>query len=73
MVRVGGGWDTLEHYLERHDPCRVYRVVDGQCRRIMSADVEKLRRGSVMVDTPANRAKSANPGFLVFGSRYKSS
>lgn len=22
MVRVGGGWDTLEHYLLRHDPCR---------------------------------------------------
>lgn len=23
MVRVGGGWDTLEHFLERHDPCQV--------------------------------------------------
>ena len=23
MVRVGGGWDTLEHYLSCHDPCRV--------------------------------------------------
>ena len=22
MVRVGGGWDTLAHYLEKHDPCR---------------------------------------------------
>ena len=22
MVRVGGGWDTLEAYLNRHDPCR---------------------------------------------------
>ncbi|RWS30704.1 hypothetical protein B4U80_03640 [Leptotrombidium deliense] len=22
MVRVGGGWDTLEHYLYKHDPCR---------------------------------------------------
>ena len=20
MVRVGGGWDTLEHYLVKHDP-----------------------------------------------------
>lgn len=30
MVRVGGGWDTLSHYLEKHDPCRCrnceYRV-----------------------------------------------
>ncbi|XP_057340326.1 growth arrest-specific protein 2-like isoform X1 [Microplitis mediator] len=23
MVRVGGGWDTLEHFLSRHDPCQV--------------------------------------------------
>nr|XP_055113256.1 GAS2-like protein 2 [Symphalangus syndactylus] len=22
MVRVGGGWDTLGHYLDKHDPCR---------------------------------------------------
>ncbi|XP_046326246.2 growth arrest-specific protein 2-like [Haliotis rufescens] len=24
MVRVGGGWDTLEHYLIHHDPSQVY-------------------------------------------------
>lgn len=24
MVRVGGGWDTLENYLNKHDPCRYY-------------------------------------------------
>ncbi|XP_060530954.1 growth arrest-specific protein 2-like isoform X2 [Cylas formicarius] len=22
MVRVGGGWDTLDHFLLRHDPCQ---------------------------------------------------
>ena len=22
MVRVGGGWDTLQHYLYKHDHCR---------------------------------------------------
>lgn len=22
MVRIGGGWDTLENFLDRHDPCR---------------------------------------------------
>ena len=22
MVRVGGGWDTLQHFLNKHDPCR---------------------------------------------------
>uniref|UniRef100_A0A7N4PT03 GAR domain-containing protein n=1 Tax=Sarcophilus harrisii TaxID=9305 RepID=A0A7N4PT03_SARHA len=26
MVRVGGGWDTLEHYLDKHDPCRCTSV-----------------------------------------------
>ena len=24
MVRVGGGWDTLEHYIDKHDPCRLH-------------------------------------------------
>ncbi|XP_077494711.1 GAS2-like protein pickled eggs isoform X1 [Amblyomma americanum] len=23
MIRVGGGWDTLEHFLSRHDTCNV--------------------------------------------------
>jgi len=23
MVRVGGGWDTLEHYLVQHDPSKI--------------------------------------------------
>ena len=22
MVRIGGGWDTLDHYIVKHDPCR---------------------------------------------------
>ncbi|VVC86516.1 unnamed protein product [Leptidea sinapis] len=26
MVRVGGGWDTLEHFLSRHEPCQVRLV-----------------------------------------------
>ncbi|KAL3311179.1 1,3-beta-glucanosyltransferase [Cichlidogyrus casuarinus] len=25
MVRVGGGWLTLDEFLERHDPCYKYR------------------------------------------------
>jgi len=32
MVRVGGGWDTLAHYLDKHDPCRcssgMHRLVE---------------------------------------------
>ncbi|ELT98623.1 hypothetical protein CAPTEDRAFT_2210 [Capitella teleta] len=29
MVRIGGGWDTLENYLNRHDPCRC--ALKGPC------------------------------------------
>ncbi|XP_076854108.1 uncharacterized protein gas2l1 [Brachyhypopomus gauderio] len=35
MVRVGGGWDTLEHYLDKHDPCRcnafAHRFQQAKC------------------------------------------
>lgn len=26
MVRVGGGWETLEHFLLKHDPCRIENI-----------------------------------------------
>jgi len=32
MVRVGGGWDTLDHFLLKHDPCRVKgKLIEGFC------------------------------------------
>ncbi|KAF4532455.1 hypothetical protein B566_EDAN003030 [Ephemera danica] len=37
MVRVGGGWDTLSHYLDKHDPCRCragHRGLAGATRLI---------------------------------------
>ncbi|XP_053616641.1 GAS2-like protein 3 [Plodia interpunctella] len=37
MVRVGGGWDTLEHFLSRHEPCQV-RLVTG-ARRVLPVPV----------------------------------
>lgn len=27
MVRVGGGWDTLEHFISRHDPNKIGRIL----------------------------------------------
>ncbi|XP_078405657.1 growth arrest-specific protein 2 [Cetorhinus maximus] len=32
MVRVGGGWETFEGYLLKHDPCRMLQIsrVDGK-------------------------------------------
>ena len=32
MVRVGGGWDTLDHFLLKHDPCRL-RSISGMGMR----------------------------------------
>ena len=33
MVRVGGGWDTLEHFLTRHDPCQIKVVTRSSITR----------------------------------------
>ncbi|CAB1316515.1 unnamed protein product [Coregonus sp. 'balchen'] len=33
MVRVGGGWDTLEHYLDKHDPCRCTSITHKLAQR----------------------------------------
>ncbi|XP_044254422.1 GAS2-like protein 2 [Tribolium madens] len=37
MVRVGGGWDTLDHFLLRHDPCQVKIVTRDSPERPASA------------------------------------
>ncbi|NXP03598.1 GA2L2 protein, partial [Thinocorus orbignyianus] len=36
MVRVGGGWDTLEHYLDKHDPCRCTSLSHKQALKTRS-------------------------------------
>ncbi|KAM9117646.1 GAS2-like protein 2 [Pangshura tecta] len=36
MVRVGGGWDTLEHYLDKHDPCRCTSLSHKQAVKLTS-------------------------------------
>uniref|UniRef100_K7G551 Growth arrest specific 2 like 2 n=1 Tax=Pelodiscus sinensis TaxID=13735 RepID=K7G551_PELSI len=36
MVRVGGGWDTLEHYLDKHDPCRCTSLSHKQLVKLTS-------------------------------------
>jgi len=38
MVRVGGGWDTLEHFIQKHDPCQTR--VGGFVNR--KGDTDKL-------------------------------
>ncbi|NWR77449.1 GA2L2 protein, partial [Centropus unirufus] len=36
MVRVGGGWDTLQHYLDKHDPCRCTSLSHKQALKARS-------------------------------------
>lgn len=37
MVRVGGGWDTLEHFLSRHDPNKVGRILTCKLNFFMNS------------------------------------
>ncbi|XP_031298850.2 GAS2-like protein 1 [Camelus dromedarius] len=64
MVRVGGGWDTLEHYLDKHDPCRCSSTVHRP---------PQLRAGTFspqrVSPTPSPRAGSPAPGAERRGSR----
>ncbi|XP_078535747.1 GAS2-like protein 2 [Lissotriton helveticus] len=50
MVRVGGGWDTLEHYLDKHDPCRCTSLSHKQALKVggsqkQTAPVHEIRSG----------------------------
>lgn len=36
MVRVGGGWDTLENFLNKHDPCRCSGNSNDSIGKILS-------------------------------------
>ena len=34
MVRVGGGWEPLEEFLRKHDPCRGKVQDNSMCMHI---------------------------------------
>ncbi|KAI1900970.1 hypothetical protein AGOR_G00055320 [Albula goreensis] len=52
MVRVGGGWDTLEHYLDKHDPCRCSAFAHRH--QHSKAGVGRPHRPSLPVELDAN-------------------
>lgn len=60
MVRVGGGWDTLEHYLARHEPCHVVLV---NRRTSLTED-----QGRKVPTTPHNGSAES---FLQIRAKYK--
>ncbi|KAK1328393.1 hypothetical protein QTO34_011966 [Cnephaeus nilssonii] len=65
MVRVGGGWDTLEHYLDKHDPCRCSSQAAHRPPPPRTQTFSP-QRGS---PTPSPRAGSPAPGGERRGSR----
>ena len=60
MVRVGGGWDTLEHYLETHDPCRTIEM----CRPQINATHNNIHDLTDVVE--------GEDKYLYIKSKYKS-
>lgn len=56
MVRVGGGWDTLERYFEKHDPCKI-----TERQRRNSVKSPRSRSGSdVMGRSPSSMSLSSS-------------
>ncbi|KAJ3650718.1 hypothetical protein Zmor_016800 [Zophobas morio] len=72
MVRVGGGWDTLSHYLDKHDPCRCrsqHRTTQG-ARLVNKPGAADLHGSHVYYDRSAMggvagcHTTSSNPSSL---------
>ncbi|KAL1502671.1 hypothetical protein ABEB36_007784 [Hypothenemus hampei] len=62
MVRVGGGWDTLSHYLDKHDPCRcraAHRPTQGA--RLVTGKAPDLHGAQVFYDRVATSPASLPP------------
>ncbi|XP_044050412.1 growth arrest-specific protein 2 isoform X2 [Siniperca chuatsi] len=61
MVRVGGGWETFESYLLKHDPCRMLQIsrVEGKTSPISSKspNIKDLTPDSYLVVAAHYRSK----------------
>ncbi|KAI9529637.1 1,3-beta-glucanosyltransferase [Dissostichus eleginoides] len=61
MVRVGGGWETFESYLMKHDPCRMLQIsrVEGKSSPICpkSPNIKDLSPDSYLVVAAHYRSK----------------
>ncbi|XP_078083524.1 GAS2-like protein 1 [Mustelus asterias] len=61
MVRVGGGWDTLEHYLNKHDPCR--------CSSLLHRPPpQRFAKTALNTSPRSSRTPSPGPGHYPEGS-----
>ncbi|XP_054938781.1 GAS2-like protein 1 isoform X2 [Physeter macrocephalus] len=65
MVRVGGGWDTLEHYLDKHDPCRcsstAHRPPQTRTRTFSPQRVSPTRSPRAGSPTPGGERRCSRP------------
>ncbi|XP_005526022.1 PREDICTED: GAS2-like protein 2 [Pseudopodoces humilis] len=68
MVRVGGGWDTLEHYLDKHDPCRCTSLSHKQAWKARSPQ-QQVQHEVRLCPTPRAAARSPQPALLVSRSQ----
>nr|XP_032823931.1 LOW QUALITY PROTEIN: GAS2-like protein 1 [Petromyzon marinus] len=55
MVRVGGGWDSLQHYLDKHDPCR---CMSSAHRRVWQQQQQQQQQQQ---ETDFPRSPPSNP------------
>lgn len=66
MVRVGGGWETFESYLLKHDPCRMLQFsraegktspISGSSSSSRGPSIKELSPDSYLVVAAHYRAK----------------
>lgn len=57
MVRVGGGWDTLENYLNKHDPCRCPSDIYGKSNILIFIQGKKRTRVTFTLIEPNKKTR----------------
>ncbi|XP_051665841.1 GAS2-like protein 2A [Manacus candei] len=69
MVRVGGGWDTLEHYLDKHDPCRCTSLSHKQAWKTRSPQQQVQHEVWLCPASKAAAPRGPQPSLLVSRSQ----
>ncbi|NXT45610.1 GA2L2 protein, partial [Pluvianellus socialis] len=69
MVRVGGGWDTLEHYLDKHDPCRCTSLSHKQALKARSPQQQVQHEVRLCPASKAAPRGQPQPALLVSRSQ----
>ncbi|XP_077168221.1 GAS2-like protein 2 isoform X2 [Paroedura picta] len=69
MVRVGGGWDTLEHYLDKHDPCRCTSLSHKQSLKTTSLQRAQVTRVQHEITARPDDPSTPQPTLIVSRSQ----